>query len=602
MWCLELVQPQVVSATNSAFDYLVATFPVSHGAGSASAFQNLSLYALAKNGNIGGTAIKSITNFGGISGGSEQARIAKLLIPVHAVTNSSGNVVIDNSKADFQAFTSAEVTAATTAAGTAITANDTVLNYGFSARCVTACTANSRIIPITPTPGTGSISLAIRVPKAAAATTYGFTMNFLVMDESVARVTRGVYPSETVAQAESRGTGVSATRLMQFGLNRGTTSLSSDTVNDVNTSKLSASIHALGLTRISAGVLHSCGLNSLGVAYCWGSGVNGKLGNGTTTNSNVPVLVSGSLTFSSITTGDSHTCGLTLGGTAYCWGVNGTDGVLGNGGTANSNVPVLVSGGLTFSSITGGGIHNCGVTLAGAGYCWGYGGEGQLGKGNTTNSNVPAAVSGGLTFSSIYAGNFHTCGLTTAGAAYCWGWNIVSAIGNGTNTDSYVPTAVSGGLTFLQLTLGDYHTCGVTTAGTAYCWGDGANGRLGKGNTTSSNVPAAVSGGLTFSGIYAGSSQTCGLTRSGTAYCWGSGANGRLGNSTTTDTNVPGVVSGSYTFSTLGVNNSHGDHICGLTSSGIVYCWGKGADGRLGNNGTSDSTTPVAVTSSSYSL
>ena len=493
---------QVVSATNSAFDYLVATFPVSHGAGSASAFQNLSLYALAKNGNIGGTAIKSITNFGGITGGSEQARIAKLLIPVHAVTNSSGNVVIDNSKADFQAFTSAEVTAATTAAGTAITANDTVLNYGFSARCVTACTANSRIIPITPTPGTGSISLAIRVPKAAAATTYGFTMNFLVMDESVARVTRGVYPSETVAQAESRGTGVSATRLMQFGLNRGTTSLSSDTVNDVNTSKLSASIHALGLTRISAGVLHSCGLNSLGVAYCWGSGVNGKLGNGTTTNSNVPVLVSGSLTFSSITTGDSHTCGLTLGGTAYCWGVNGTDGVL----------------------------------------------------------------------------------------------------GNGTNTDSYVPTAVSGGLTFLQLTLGDYHTCGVTTAGTAYCWGDGANGRLGKGNTTSSNVPAAVSGGLTFSGIYAGSSQTCGLTRSGTAYCWGSGANGRLGNSTTTDTNVPGVVSGSYTFSTLGVNNSHGDHICGLTSSGIVYCWGKGADGRLGNNGTSDSTTPVAVTSSSYSL
>jgi hypothetical protein len=62
---------QVISATNSAFEYLVATFPVSHTGSSASAFQNLTLYALAKSGNVGDTAIKSITNFGGVTNSTE---------------------------------------------------------------------------------------------------------------------------------------------------------------------------------------------------------------------------------------------------------------------------------------------------------------------------------------------------------------------------------------------------------------------------------------------------------------------------------------------------------------------------------------------------
>jgi Regulator of chromosome condensation (RCC1) repeat len=256
------------------------------------------------------------------------------------VTDSAGDVVTDIFKADFQAFTPAEVIAATTAIGSAITPNDTILNYGFSARCVTICTANSRQIPTT---GTGRISIAIRVPKAAAATTYGFTMNFVVLDESVSRVTKGVFPSESVIQAETRGAGVGASRLMQFGLNRmvTSTSLANDVVDDVNTSKLGASIQALGIGRISAGGSHSCGLTSSGVAYCWGFGGNGRLGNGGTASSSVPVLVSGGYTFSSITAGGNHSCGATLSGTAYCWGLGGS-GQLGNGGTADSSVPVAV--------------------------------------------------------------------------------------------------------------------------------------------------------------------------------------------------------------------------------------------------------------------
>ena len=55
-----------------------------------------------------------------------------------------------------------------------------------------------------------------------------------------------------------------------------------------------------------------------------------------------PVLVAGGFTFVSLSAGGSHTCGVTVSG-AYCWGANG-NGQLGNGTTTDSAVPVKVSG------------------------------------------------------------------------------------------------------------------------------------------------------------------------------------------------------------------------------------------------------------------
>jgi uncharacterized protein YaiE (UPF0345 family) len=479
---------QVISSTSSAFDYLVATFPVTHAPSSTSGFQNLTLYALAKDGNVGDTAIKSITNFGGVTNTAEQMRLAKLIVPVHAVKdNGSGLVVMDNTKADFQAFDSAEVTAATLAAGSSIAGTDTILNYGFTTRCVTVCTTNLRIIPTT---GTGSISIALRVPKAASSTAYKFVMNFVVMDESVSKVTRGLYPAESVGEAEARGLGVGATTLTQFGLNVGATSLTSQTVDDVRTSKLGASIQALGIGRISAGPGHSCGLTASGSAYCWGYN-NGQLGNNSTTDSSVPVAVNGGYTFSSISAGEFYSCGVTTSGSAYCWGFN-FYGQLGNNSTTNSSVPVAVNGGYTFSSISAGGAHSCGVTTSGSAYCWGNNSVVQLGNNSSTDSSVPVAVDGGYTFSSISAGGAHSCGVTTSGSAYCWGDNSNGQLGNNSTTNSSVPVAVNGGYTFSSISASDNYSCGVTTSGNAYCWGGNSAGQLGNNSTTDSSIPVGV--------------------------------------------------------------------------------------------------------------
>ena len=67
-------------------------------------------------------------------------------------------------------------------------------------------------------------------------------------------------------------------------------------------------------THITAGTYHTCALISDGTVTCWGYNGNGQLGDGSNTNSNVPVAVTGGVlagkTVTEITAGGSHTCAL----------------------------------------------------------------------------------------------------------------------------------------------------------------------------------------------------------------------------------------------------------------------------------------------------
>ena len=42
---------------------------------------------------------------------------------------------------------------------------------------------------------------------------------------------------------------------------------------------------------------------------------------------------------------------------------------------------------------------------------------------------------------------------------------------------------------------------------------------------------------------------------------------------------------------------SNGGYTCALTTEGKAYCWGQGSIGQLGNNSTTDSSIPLAVSS-----
>ena len=106
--------------------------------------------------------------------------------------------------------------------------------------------------------------------------------------------------------------------------------------------------------------------------------------------------------------------------------------------------------------------------------------------------------------------------------------------------------------------------------------------------------PSRVVGGIDF---------TCAVTNTGGVKCWGEGANGRLGNDGTADTDAPDDVDtdSSNTLLTNIVQVAPGgNHTCALTLGGNVVCWGRASNGRLGNDCDSSCTNqnvPVNVKS-----
>ena len=118
----------------------------------------------------------------------------------------------------------------------------------------------------------------------------------------------------------------------------------------------------------------------------------GQLGDGTAHDSSNPVEVSGLSHVTAIAVGDGHTCAV-VSGAVKCWGGN-SFGELGNDSTTDSAVPVVVKGlESNVAAITAGTGNACAV-VSGSAKCWGYNMYGQLGDGSTDNSSTPLAVRG----------------------------------------------------------------------------------------------------------------------------------------------------------------------------------------------------------------
>ena len=371
-------------------------------------------------------------------------------------------------------------------------------------------------------------------------------------------------------------------------------------------------------TDLATGERHSCALDGHGRAYCWGYGYSGELGNGTNATSNrpVPVDTSGVLAHRElvgVAAGTWFTCAVDTEGLPYCWG-HGSNGELGNSGTTNSLIPVAVDtsgvlSGRSLSKIRAGGSSACGLDRHGRAYCWGWNNFGQLGDGTTTTSSVPVAVdtSGvldGVVLVDLTINGGHACAIDDQGKAYCWGNNGLGELGDGGTTPSSSPVAVdlSGapGSRLIDIAAGGSHTCAVTDEGKGLCWGHGYYGQLGRNSTTTSPLPGVVDNAdmpptARFASVSAGSSHTCAVDHQGAGYCWGMGADGRLGTGAITDALRPQPVAGTpvveapFTAIRAGLQ-----HTCAIDDEGAAYCWGGGHEGELGNGRTSVIPSPVA--------
>lgn len=180
--------------------------------------------------------------------------------------------------------------------------------------------------------------------------------------------------------------------------------------------------------------------------------------------------VAGNHAFADISSGsDNHVCAITTAGAGYCWGGgrSGERGALGAGAGAakESLVPQAVSGNHVFKDLAVGWEHSCAVTTGGQAYCWGDNSSGQLGVttpgcafGGDHCSAIPVAVTGGHVFESISAQSHKACGLKASGEIFCWGYPF-----------GVTPSPFGAGVSYRAVSTGFDFVCATSTDGDIYC-------------------------------------------------------------------------------------------------------------------------------------
>jgi alpha-tubulin suppressor-like RCC1 family protein len=139
---------------------------------------------------------------------------------------------------------------------------------------------------------------------------------------------------------------------------------------------------------------HVCALVNTGSAWCWGDNSAGQLGASSTVPlSGEPLQISGlPTTPTMLAAGDLHTCARLQNGSVYCWGSN-LQGQLGNSNMSEfNNVPMMVSGLTNVSAIAAGGRHTCALKNDGSVVCWGQNVSGELGNGSMVSTPSPQPV------------------------------------------------------------------------------------------------------------------------------------------------------------------------------------------------------------------
>jgi alpha-tubulin suppressor-like RCC1 family protein len=265
------------------------------------------------------------------------------------------------------------------------------------------------------------------------------------------------------------------------------------------------SIHA---AEISTAQTHACALTEEGTVACWGQNQYGQIGNGEDGPFFIdPQPVSDLTTVTSISCGDSgdpevngpvdggHCCALLEDKSMWCWG-SGSNGQLGDGLSTSSNVPIVVTGLGPVASVAAGGEsvggdkgHTCAALVDGSVWCWGTGWGGQLGDGNEVASAIPVQVSGLTQAKAVAVGGIHSCALTNGGQIWCWGHNYHGQLGNGNQTNQETPVQVADINSAVAVSAGKYHTCAVLEGGSLRCWGNGDSGQLGQGTNSGSKIP-----------------------------------------------------------------------------------------------------------------
>ncbi len=182
--------------------------------------------------------------------------------------------------------------------------------------------------------------------------------------------------------------------------------------------------------KISVGMTTACAIKVDDTAWCWGDDSIGSVGNGSpAANVDVPVRIKEPGPWQDISAGFAS-CGIKTDGTAWCWGDTDTTG----SGSTGGYQPEQIRTEGAWSNVSTSNDHICGIKMDGTAWCWGHGTNGKLGNAGTAGQPLPVAVVGGGSWIALEAGNNFTCGIKANESVWCWGSDSNGKLGNGTGT------------------------------------------------------------------------------------------------------------------------------------------------------------------------
>ena len=229
-------------------------------------------------------------------------------------------------------------------------------------------------------------------------------------------------------------------------------------------------------------------------------------------------------------------------------------------------------------------------------WAWGQNTTGQLGDNTSTAKSSPVqTVTYGATWKLIDCGGYHTCAIKTDGTLWLWGTNSLGRLGNNTTTDRSSPVqTVTFGTNWKLVSGGIYHTSAIKTDGTLWSWGYNNYGNLGD-NTNANNKSSpvqTVTFGTNWKLVSCGQYHTASIKTDGTLWTWGRNSAGQLGDNTTTDRSSPvQTVAFGTNWKLVSCGQSH---TAAIKTDGTLWSWGYNVTyGALGDNTQTQRSSPV---------
>jgi alpha-tubulin suppressor-like RCC1 family protein len=348
---------------------------------------------------------------------------------------------------------------------------------------------------------------------------------------------------------------------------------------------------------VALGREHALGITKAGTLWAWGRNHWGQLGDGTSTDSGIPVRVGTDRNWRQVAVGDSHSLAIRADGSLWAWGLN-QNGQLGLGDLNPRSSPVRVGTLSTWASVAAGSTHSVALQRDGKLFTWGRNHYGQLGQETSTapkvkspDLSVPTPVGTDKTWDKITAAADHTLASRRDRSIWAWGRNDSSQLGlRDLSQIVIIPTQIDfegepqPRWSWIAISTGSTHTLAIRSDGALFSWGNGADGRLGRLTGGPTDLPQRVGADSDWVSVSAGDAHSLAIRRDGSLWSWGANDRGQLGDETVLGPagrfepdSIQVPASPNWTKVRAGYKSS-----AALSSEETLWVWGDDSNGQLG--------------------